>query len=94
MEIFWIWAISICIGGAVWIATFLFGPAILERRPDIGALIVGILSAVGFGLIQLYVFSTRWPFIVLGIITVIVDVLFILAICSGGGEEDDDYHYR
>ncbi len=93
MEIFWIWAISICIGGAVWIVTFLFGPTILERRPDIGALIVGILSAVGFLLLQLYVFSTRWPFIVLGIITVIIDVLFILAICSGGGE-DDDYHYR
>lgn len=93
MEIFWIWAISICIGGAVWIVTFLFGPAILERRPDIGALIVGILSALGLVWLQ-GVVAVRLPFIILGIITVIVDVLFILAICSGGGEEDDDYHYR
>lgn len=92
MEIFWIWAISICIGGAVWIVTFLFGPAILERRPDIGALIVGILSALGLVWLQ-GVVAVRWPFIVLGIITVIIDVLFILAIRSEGGE-DDDYHYR
>lgn len=77
MEIFWIWAISICIGGAIGIVTLLFGPAILDRWPEIGALIVGVLSAVGFGLIQLYVFSTRWPFILFGVITFIVDLLFL-----------------
>lgn len=88
MEIFWIWAISICVGGVAGILMFVFGPTILTRRLDIGAIVIGTLSTVGFAFLQMYVFSTRWPFIVLGIIALIADVLFIFFCWAISGEHD------